>query len=149
MNLFIIILILISFLEGTILPFDLVLIILIARSFVVSEKSNYYLAFFFGFLVSLLLGYPLGLFSLIYLFAVTISHIIKTTNLKAYWIVVLPLTFFLLLFEQLILKLLNISDFNLSLLLIPTILMLPVYFIVRLWEERFIVAKDIKLKMVK
>ncbi|MDO8570740.1 MAG: hypothetical protein Q7R97_04115 [Candidatus Daviesbacteria bacterium] len=149
MNLFIVILILLSFLEGTIIPFDLVLMILIARSFIVAEKSNYYLAFCFGLLVSLLLGYPLGLYSLIYLFAVAISHIIKTTNLKAYWIVVLPLTFSLLLFEQAILKLLNISNFNLSLLLVPTILMLPVYFIVRVWEERFIVAKDIKLKMGK
>lgn len=149
MNLFIVILILLSFLEGTIIPFDLVLMILIARSFIVAEKSNYYLAFFFGLLVSLLLGYPLGLLSLIYLFAVVVSHIIKTTNLKAYWIVVLPLTFFLLLFEQFIFKLLNISNFNLSYLLIPTILVLPVYLIVRVWEERFIVAKDIKLKVGK
>ncbi|MDO8638949.1 MAG: hypothetical protein Q7R43_05210 [Candidatus Daviesbacteria bacterium] len=149
MNLLIALLIFISFLEGTILPFDLVLIILISRSFIVAEKSNYFLAFFFGLLVSLLLGYPLGLLSLIYLFAVFISHIIKTTDLAAYWIVVLPLTFFLLLFEQLILKLLNISNFNLTRLIIPTILVLPTYFIVRFWEERFIVTKEIKLKMGK
>ncbi|MDO8570178.1 MAG: hypothetical protein Q7R97_01165 [Candidatus Daviesbacteria bacterium] len=149
MNLLIAILFFIIFLEGTILPFDLVLVILITRSFIVQEKSNYYLAFFFGLLASLLLGYPQGLLSLIYLFSVQISHIIKSTNLAAYWIAVLPLTFFCLLIEQFILQLLNISNFNLILIIIPTILVLPVYFIVRIWEERFIVSKDIKLKMGK
>lgn len=149
MNLTVTILFFIAFLEGTILPFDLILVILIVRSFIVTEKSNYYLAFFFGLLASLLLGYPLGLLSLIYLFSVQVSHIIKTTNLATYWIIVLPLTFFLLFLEQFILKLLNISGFNLPLLLIPTILVLPIYFIVRFWEERFIVSKEIKLKMGK
>lgn len=149
MNLLITVLFFITFLEGTIIPFDLVLVILIARSFIVQEKSNYYLAFFFGLLASLLLSYPLGFLSLIYLFSVQVSHIIKTTNLAAYWIIVLPLTFSLLLLEQLILKLLNISNFNLFFLLIPTILVLPIYFIIRFWEERFIVSKEIKLKMGK
>lgn len=149
MNLLIAILFFINFLEGTILPFDLVLVILIARSFIVTEKSNYYLAFFFGLLTSLLLGYPLGLLSLIYLFSVQVSHVIKTTNLATYWIVVLPLTFFLLFLEQLILKLLNISNLSLPFLLIPAILVLPIYFITRFWEERFIVSKEIKLKMGK
>lgn len=149
MNLLIAVLFFITFLEGTILPFDLVLVILIARSFIVAQKSNYYLAFFFGLLASFLLGYPLGFLSLIYLFSVQVSHMIKTTNLAAYWIAILPLTIFLLFFEQFVLKLLGLANFNLSFLIIPTILILPVYFIVRFWEERFIVSKEIKLKMGK
>lgn len=149
MNLLIAVLFLISFLESTILPFDLVLVVLIARSFIVQEKSNYYLAFSFGFLNSLLLGYHLGFLSLIYLFAVAVSHIIKTTNLAAYWIVVIPLTFLLLFFAQILLQILNISNFNFSSLIIPTILILPIYFAVRFWEERFVVSKDIKLKIGK
>lgn len=149
MNLLIAVLLLISFLESTILPFDLILIILIARSFIVTERSNYFLAFFFGILVSLLLGYPLGLLSLIYLFAVVMAHIIKTTDLAVYWIIILPLTFLLLSFEQFILQILNISNFNFSSLMIPIIIILPIYFLVRFWEERFVVAKDIKLKMGK
>lgn len=149
MNLTVAVLFFITFLKGAILPFDFVLMILVARSFIVAEKSNYYLAFFFGLLGSVLLGYPLGLLSLIYLISVQVSHIIKTTHLAAYWIVILPLTFFCLFIEQLILKLLNISNFNLTFIIIPTILILPIYFIVRFWEERFIVTKEIKLKMGK
>lgn len=149
MNLLIAVLLLISFLESTILSFDLVLVILITRSFIVAQKSNYFLAFFFGLLASLLSGYPLGLLSLIYLLAVIVSHIIKTTDIVAYWIVVIPLTFLLLFFEQFILQLLNISNFDFSFLFVPAILVLPIYFIVRFWEERFVVSKDIKLKMGK
>jgi len=149
MNLLIAFLFFITFLEGTIISFDLVLVILISRSFIVHEKSNYYLAFFFGLLASLLLGYPSGLLSLVYLGAVQTSHIIKTTNLAVYWIVILPLTFFWLFLEQIILNFLNIANFNLMFIIIPTILALPVYFLIRFWEERFIVSKEIKLRMGK
>lgn len=141
------ILLFLSFLQGALLPLNLVLIFLLARSFITSEKQNFWLAFCFGLLVSVLQGLPVGFFSLVYLSAVATAHIIRKTHLASHWIAILPLSAVLLLAEGLLEGLFFGSAVNYRLFLAETILVLPFYFALRLWEERFVVKKEIRLKI--
>lgn len=138
-----------SFLQGALLPLDLVLIFLLARSFVVSGKENLWFAFSFGLLVSLLQGFPLGFFSLVYLAAVAASHLTRKTHLASHWIAVVPLSVVFLLIEHFLVNLLFGPTVNLRLFFVEIALVLPFYFALRLWEERFVVGKEIRLKIGK
>ena len=133
------VLLFLSFLQGALLPFDLVLIFLIVRSFISSGKENLWLAFGFGLLVSVLQGSILGFFSLIYLAAVVTAHLIRKTHLASHWIAILPLSIIFLLAEHLLVNIFLGSSLNYGFLLVETALVLPFYFALRLWEERFVV----------
>lgn len=146
---FIFFLILISFLQTTLLPLNLVLLILISRSFIVSEKQNLWLAFWFGLLVSFLSGFPLGSLSIIYLFIVALVQSIKKAQFVSHWVFILPLSFILLLFDHLVRNLVIGASFNFIPVIIQTALALPVYLLVRLYEERFIPKAGIRLKVGK
>lgn len=143
------ILLLISFLQVTIIPLELILLILISRSFIVEEKFNFWLAFLIGLVLSLLTGYPLGFLSLLYLFVVKLTSLIKKLTFTNNWFSILPITLFFLIMEQGIKKINYGINWNLQTLIIETILILPVYLIVRFWEERFIPQKEIRLKVGK
>jgi len=143
------ILILFSFLQEAFLPFNLVLLILVSRAFVVTEKENYYLAFIFGLVLSFLAGYPLGSLSIIYLILVLIIQIFRRFQFVTHPAVVIPVAVVSLLADQLARSLMLGSNIDLSQIPIQIILVIPIYFVVLLWEERFIVHKDIKLKVNK
>ena len=81
MKTFVITLIIAAFLQTTILPIDLVLLILICRTYIKSEKSNLYLAFAFGLLNSHLNLNLLGLQSLVYLFFVQTTESLSKMRL--------------------------------------------------------------------
>lgn len=149
MIIFIVVLMLLSFLQSTILAVNLVLLVIIARSFVVDEKINLYFAFFFGLLLSLLLGYPLGSLSLVYLFSVLAIKFMKKGELSTSWLSILLLSVILLLFDLGARSLLLKSSFNLPSLLTEFAFIIPVYFLVKFWEERFTVKSEIRLKVGK
>lgn len=146
-------LLLLSFLEGSVLPFSLVFMILICRAFVVPERSNFYLAFWFGLLLSLLLGFPLGSLSLFYLLIILLIGFIRKAQFSANWLAAWPLAFVLLGFHQLAVSFFSgISltyAFRWQTLLVEEVMILPVYFIVRFWEERFVPKREIRLKVGK
>src|SRR3972149_4173592 len=140
----IIVLILASLLQTTLLPVDSVLLILIARSFIVDEKNNLWLAFWFGLLVALLTGLSLGVLSLVYMAMVILAGIIKRTQFASNPLIIFPLTIILVTFTQLLENLFFGIKLNLSLIFLQTTLMLPIYLILQCWEERFIPRKEIK-----
>lgn len=142
-------LILLCFLQEAFLPFNLVLLIIIARSFVIDEKENFYLAFIFGLLLSFLAGYVLGVLSIIYLIIVLAIHIFRRIQFVTHPLIVIPVAALSLLVDALIRSLLLSSSANLLSLLPQILLIVPIYFMVLFWEERFIPRKDIKLKMGK
>ncbi len=143
------ILLLISFLESTLLPINLVLLILMARTFVAGEKNNYYLAFIFGFTVSLFWGYQLGSLSIVYLISVYVVKIVKKMDFSSHWLSILPLLSILLFADKLVMSQFFRSSINWLILIVEILLVIPIYFIVRFWEERFIPKKEIKLKISK
>ena len=113
MKTLIIILILCAFLQTTILPIDLVLLALIFRSYIVSDKSNLYLAFFFGLLVAHLSGTNLGVQSVIYLLIVQLVRVISKIPALNTILTIIPITFLALTFNSVVLAIFNGSSIQL------------------------------------
>lgn len=142
------ILIIVSFLESTILPVDLVLIILIGRSFIKEEKENLYLGFGFGLLLSLLNGNYLGFQSITYLMVVFLTHLISRSRLAKNSFLVVPLNFMFLSLNEIVLSLMTNQSMQLfPKVILETLLSIPIFALLKVWEERFIVRKEIKLRV--
>ncbi len=148
MKTLIIILIIASFLQTTILPINLVLIILICRSYLKISPSNLYLAFIFGLFLSHLHLITLGLNSLIFIVCVQITQGLSKTRLAGNSLLIVPITFVLLsIFGILTSVFLNQSINLFPKVLLESLISLPILYILKVWEERFKVSGDIKLKM--
>lgn len=147
MKTLIVILIIASFLQTTILPIDLVLLLLICRAYLKSEKTNLYLAFAFGLLTAHLNLTNLGVSSLIYLTLVQITQMLSKLRLAGNPLMVIPLSFLLLFLNQVIQLLTTQQPLAIYKLIIEALLSLPIFYLIRLWEERFVVRKEIKLKI--
>lgn len=140
-------LILLVFLQEAFLPFNLVILIIVSRSFITAEKENYYLAFCFGLLLSFLAGYQLGILSMIYLVIVLAISIFRKIQFATHPLIVVPVAGGALLIDTLIKSLMLSSSINYWSILTQVVLVIPIYFMVLFWEERFIPKKDIKLKV--
>lgn len=147
MKTLIVILIFIAFLQTTILPIDLVLLVLICRAYIKLDKSNFYLAFFFGLLTSHLNLTNLGFQSLIYIFIIQATENLSKSRLAGHPFWILPISLIFLSLNQMINSFFGYQTFSLQKLLFTSLLSLPILFLVRLWEERFIVRKEIKLRV--
>lgn len=141
--------VLVTFLQGSLLPINLLLILLIARTFVSDDRKNFYLAFFLGLLLALLLGKPLGSLSLIYLLLLIIVKLIKRTPLSSHWLTIIPLSLIFITLGRFLEYIVFRTGLDFKLIFFETILVLPIYFIVMFWEERFVPRKDIRLKVGK
>ncbi len=147
MKTLIVILIIASFIQTTILPIDLVSLVLICRSYLKSDQANLYLAFFFGIFISHLNLVSIGFQSLIYLSFVEATAILSKLRLAGNPLLIVPLTFFFVTFNQLASSILSHNTFEFSKVILVSFLSLPILLLVRLWEERFIVRKEIKLRI--
>src|SRR3989344_791540 len=148
MKTLIIILIILSFLQTTILPINFVLIVLICRTFIRNDKSNLYLAFGCGLLLSHLNLILIGSLSILYLILIFLAQVLSISRSINSIFLLLPFGIFALSTDRFIAYLLlNISfSFSIS-LFVSFFMIIPAFFLLKLWEERFIVRKDIKLKM--
>lgn len=141
------VLIIASFLQSTILPINLVLIILICRSYIKSETALF-LAIGFGLFIGFLNLNTLGFTSIVYLILVQITKVLSKVRLAGNPLLIVPLTFILLSINQLATSFFNHESFQLfPKVLLESLLSLPVFYLIKLWEERFIIRKEIKLKI--
>lgn len=147
MKTLIIILIFAAFLQTTILAIDLVLLILICRAYIKSGQENLYLAFAFGLLISHLNLTGLGSESLTYLIIIMAVQILSRLNLAGNSWLIIPISLIFLSLNQLINLSFNQETLGFTKVIYASLLSLPVLYLIRLWEERFIVQKEIKLKM--
>ncbi len=148
MKALVLVLILIAFLQSTLVPLNLCLIIIILRAYIKPESSNFYLAFAIGLVVSFLDHQTLGVNSLIYLVAVALTHSLSKTPLSKNILGVLPLIFIELgLIYLLNAYLLQQTPSIFPRLIIETVISLPIYIALRFWEERFVVRQDVRLKI--
>lgn len=148
MKTLVVILIIASFLQATVMPLDLVLIVLILRGLIKDDKVSLYLGFAFGLLMSHLLFIPWGLLSIVYVVLVQITMVLARTQLSQSLLTVVPLCFVLLSINLGVLSLVGHQSFQLwPKVIIEALLSLPVYYLIRFWEERFIVKKEIRLKI--
>lgn len=133
--------------QTTILGVNLVLLVLILRSFVRVDISNLYLAFFMGLLMSHLNFTPLGVQSISYLILVTLTQVVARSHLSAHFLTVVLLGMIGVSLDRVLISLSVGETINIfPLILYEGFLSIPIFVIVKFWEERFIV-KDIKLKI--
>lgn len=138
MKTFLLIILLLAFLQSAFLPLNLVLVSIIARSLVLEDKENLILAFLGGLILSFLSQVNLGYWPLVFLLITKLTYLLKK----------LPVSFNLLtLFFAGILLIGLVSIFNLFFInndfelfssLVEAVLVIPAYYLVRLWEERFV-----------
>ncbi len=147
MKTLIIILIIAAFLQTTILPIDLVLLILICRAYIKSERSNLYLSFAFGLLVSHLNLTGLGFQSIIYLIIIASTESLSKLRLTSNPLWIVPISLMFLFFNQVANLVISHSTLEFSRIIFAAVLSLPILYIIRFWEERFIVRKEIKLRV--
>ncbi|MBI2018872.1 hypothetical protein HYS96_04175 [Candidatus Daviesbacteria bacterium] len=148
MKTLIIVLIIAAFIQTTLLPLDLLLIILICRAYIKTGKENLYLAFLFGLLISHLTLTLIGVKSVLYLILIQITQVLSKSRLAGNSVSLIPLVFVLLSANQITnVFLLQQTIQIFPRILIESIISLPILYLIRLWEERFIVRADIKLKV--
>lgn len=148
MKTLIIILIILSFIQSTILPLNLVLIILICRAFIKIDKANLYLSFGFGLFISYLNLWQLGVESFVYLIIIQMVHSITKSRFASNSLLIVPISLFFLSLDQTLISLFSKE----SLVIYPKVFIeaaisLPALYIIRIWEERFIIHKQIRLKV--
>lgn len=142
------VLIILSFIQSATANLDLVLVVLIARCYMGADKNNLYLAFWFGLLIGYLNLTPLGFQSLIYLLIVGFTESLSKSRLAGNSILIIPLSLILVSLNQVAVSLiLNQSIHVFPKSIYDAILSLPALYLLKLWEERFIIKKTIKLKI--
>lgn len=138
-----------SFLQATLLPVSFTLLLIICRSFITDDSKNFWLAFLFGLLLSLLLGLPLGSLSFIYLLMIVFVKVFKSAQPTSHWLMIFPLGVTLLVINHLLQSLILGSSLNLPSLVPAVLLIIPTYLLVRFWEDRFTSKGDLRLKVRK
>lgn len=142
MKTIIIILIFLAFFQTSVWPLNLGLIFILSRAFIRQDKYNLILAFGFGLLFSFLEHMNLGLLSLFFLILVELAYLWSKTPLAKNVLTIVPYIAVNIFLVELFLKQQIWPQ-----ILGEIILILPTYLLVRFWEERFIVPKEIKLRM--
>lgn len=143
------ILIFLSFLQASILPFNFILIILICRSFLMNTRTTLYLGFGFGLLLSFLLNQPLGILALIYLLIIFIIGVIKNSLLSFSWPNIFILSVGLIFLDRFLEAVIFKSQFDLWTVIFDAILILPTFLLMIFLSNRFSPVDGIKLKLAK
>jgi hypothetical protein len=136
-----------AFLQSAFLPVNLVLVVIIARSLITQSRDNLFLAFFGGLILSFLTQVNLGYYPIVFILVVKLAGMFKKLPVSFN---VLPI----LLSGSLIITLVTIANNffisqNLSIYphLVEAILVLPVYWLIKIWEGRFVAKSHMKLKV--
>lgn len=147
MKLFILSLIIATLLQTTLTQYNLVLILLITRSFIVSERANLYIAFCAGVLLGLMTSVNLGLWTTLFVVTVWLVHLIKKMPIAFNFKTFLPTIFILLLAVSLFEKLVFNQSFVILKILTELLIAFPMYIVFNIWSERFDVKPYIRLKL--
>jgi hypothetical protein len=148
MKTFLLFLTLFAFLQSAFLPINLVLVILIARALVVDDRDNLILAFSGGLILSFLTQVNLGYYPLIFMLVVKLISMIKKLPISFNLLIVFISGGLLVTLVALINSWTRGEELSVYLILIEAVLVIPVYIITKLWEERFIViSQQMKLRV--
>lgn len=146
MKAFMLILIVAALLQSSVVPFNLVLLLLLARSLVKPSLGNLWLGFFSGILLGLLTSQNLGFYALVLVGMVELMNLLKSAPVSSNYLTV-PLVAAVLLIVSVLEQLFLHQLSNWNLIVVETALFLPVFVTVKFWEERFIPTPAIKLKL--
>lgn len=147
MKTLIFILIVVAFLQASFLGINLCLSIILARSLCLEDKSNFFLALVFGLFLGLLSSTNIGVWAIIFIVVVKIANLLRRLPFAANLITIFPLSLIIFLGVHFVLSLVLKKSLDFNLALIEALVTLPVYILVRFWEERFTIHSEIKLKI--
>lgn len=140
-----------SLVQTSLLPtnvnLNLILLVLVSKSFISYELKNYYLALAGGLLLGYFQSVNLGFWALIFLAIVLLTHFLRRLPISANSLTVIPISIFIIVLAAFTESLYLDQSFNILQIVIQAILMLPIFGAVRLWEERFVPKGEIKLKI--
>lgn len=139
--------ILAALLQTAFIPLNLCLILIIARSFIVKDRSNYLLSFIGGIFLSILSGSVIGFWSIVFLMVVKLIQIIKSLPILSNFQTALPISILILTVISFLEQQLFNQTINFYKILWESLTLLLLYFLVKFWEERFVVRSEIKLKI--
>ncbi|OGE13995.1 hypothetical protein A3F00_04265 [Candidatus Daviesbacteria bacterium RIFCSPHIGHO2_12_FULL_37_11] len=147
MKTLIVVLILLSFIQVTLVPLNLVLLVLILRAYLYPEKINLYLGFFLGLLISFLESQALGVYSLAYVVFIQSIQMFRKAQFAMHYFVMIPSIVLILSLNLIFPQAVSGSTINLwPDILKETLLIIPVFFIIKVWEERFVVKPEVKIR---
>lgn len=147
MKTFLLLLILLSFLQSAFLPFNLVLVFLIARSLVVEDRSNLILAFGSGLVLSFLTQVNLGYWPVVLVLAVKLAGMVKKIPVSFNPVIILLSGTVVISIVAVINNFFIGEKIQILPLILEAVLVLPAYYLTRAWEERFVVKGTIRLKV--
>ncbi len=146
MRIFIFGLILALLLQTTLLPLNLCLMLIFVRSLITVQKSTLYIGLIFGVLLGVLSNVNMGFYPMIILLSVKLIEIFKESPLYNNIIFFLPILFIIYLITSLLSSLILDLSFSFMQVIFETFISIPFYFLIKFWEERFIVHPQVKLK---
>jgi len=122
--------------------------VIILRAYIKVDLANLWLAFFFGMFVAFLGHINLGLTPILYLVLVNVTHLLAKSPLSKNIFSMVPLV----VLASVMIEFLTTQPFGstprfLPRVVIEGVLSLPIYLILKVWEDRFVVRSQIKLKM--
>lgn len=147
MKVFLLFIVFFAFLQSAVLTLNLVLVMLIARSLVLDDGENLILAFFGGLILSFLTQTNLGYWPLVLILVTKLGQLLRKLPVSFNPVMVFiagGLQIFLVLLPN---KIFLNAGFEIYPHLIESALVVPSYYLIRMWEERFVAKSVIKLKV--
>ena len=147
MKIFILLLLIAIFLQTSFVPLNLVLILMISRAFIVEDIANYYIAFFAGLFLGIMSIYNIGFWPLVLLIVVKLLNLSKklplSKNAFTIGLVALIIVSGVSFLEAKIYH----QTFEWAKVLIESIITIPLVYLMRIWEHRYVVKPELKLKI--
>lgn len=136
-----------AFTQSAFLPFNLVLVLLVARSLAVEDRNNLVLAFAGGLVLSFLTQVNLGYWPLVFILTVKLTAMVKKLPISFNPLIIFLSGSVIVLLVALTGSLFINEKIQIFSHIIESVLIVPVFYLVRAWEERFVVKGAIKLRM--
>ncbi len=136
-----------AFLQSAFLPVNLVLSLIIARSLVTDDRSNLYLAFFAGLILSFLMQVNLGYYPVLLILLVKAASLIKRLPVSFNLLMVIGAVTVLIGFGEGLNMLLIGQQFSLQRIIFEIIAAAAFYYLILFWEDRFVASKNTKLRL--
>ncbi len=147
MRLFILFLVFALLLQTTLLGINLCLVLIVARSLAVSERSNLIAGFFTGIFLGAMSSINIGFYSILFVICTKVVEIFKGSALSGNFLSFIPLCFIIYMgaafFERVFLS----QSVNLSKIIWELFATVPTFLIIKFMQERFTMKPGIKLRV--
>jgi cell shape-determining protein MreD len=147
MKIFLLLITLAAFLQSAFLPINLVLVLIVARSLVIEDRDNLFIAFFGGLILSFLTQSNLGYYSILFILLVKLASMLRKLPVSFNLIMIFISGALLIGIAGMLSSFFAGQSFTFWPRLTEMILVLPTYLLLRSWEDRFVATSHTKLRI--